>query len=97
MTYYEIFLGNKEDELKKAKEDVKDRAATLSDRMAEVSEGRGVLYGVQDLENRLVWIRQAVSEVEKLEKEIKIMKETKEALEFNIGKEITKRLKEEEK
>lgn len=91
MKYYDMVIKNKKDELEKAKEGIQHHAYQLAGRMNEIVEGAKV-YGLQDLDNRFVWLRNAVAEVEKLEKEIKIMEETKEALEFDMGKELTKRL-----
>ncbi len=84
MTYYDLILKNKEEELEKAKEEVRDRARLLSERMTEVSKGDVVIYGIQDFEGRLVWMKNAVAEVENITKELKLMKEIKQAVGFNI-------------
>jgi len=84
MTYYERFLENKEEELRDAKEVIKNRASTLSDRMKEVAEGDRTIFGVQDLEGTIHWLKQSVLEVEKLQTEIRIMKETRQALDVYV-------------
>ncbi len=84
MTYYDLILKNKEEELEKAKEEVRDRARLLSERMTEVSKGDVVIYGIDDFEGRLTWIKKAVAEVENITKELKLMKEIKQAVGFNI-------------